>query len=286
VAQLKVAVVSREPHARLEAARIFDAAPAEWSVTMHESAPPGADVVVYGTDVGGGGIVADPQDPATVLAAVGAAARPSSVVAVTSASGGAGATTVALHLAAATGSGACYVDLVGSAAHRLGLVDSVTWAGADSEAALRRAALPVAGGFRALIPPDPLPEGAGVLDGAQRIFERLVVDVPPGRGLAAVARRASVVVLVVAPTVPAARRARDLLDGLDHERVAVVTNRVGPGGEKSKIELERVLGHKIGLQLPCCPRLRDVEDHDALLTTKWSRWSMGIDRLIKAVDPA
>jgi len=289
-----VAVVSRDPVMRMEAARAFDAAPPAWHVTMHEEPPPTADVTVVTPEVEhAGAVVFDPERPEDVLAAVSAeTSAPGRVIVVTSPSRGTGVTSVALHLAAlARRAGpACFVDLdtTWSAADRLGLPgDARTWADAgDALGSIEQSALPVAPGLRVLL----APRGRGAADRsrvaarAAGAFERVVVDAPPGDYLRPVLEDAYCCVLVVPPTIPSARRAHEFLDSHRGLRWGVVVNRLGPGGEVTRAGLQRVIGCRIAVELPCSPALRDREDEAGLLTTPWSRWARALRLLYMALE--
>ena len=283
----RVALVARDPQERLALAAAFDGAPPSWDVELHDDAPAGADVVVSapGSPVAGS-VAFDLADPRATVARVAAAlgAR-SALVVVTSPVGGAGATSVALHLAASAAARAslCVVDGEGGARARLGLDPSArTWAARAEDEPLETVALPVAGGFRLLIaagPPAALEEAVAAAAGG---FDAVIAD---ARTLSdALLARARAGVLVLPPTVPAARRARAL-----GERFGVgwtvVTNRLGPGGEVTRPELEEVLGRRISLELPCCPALRDAEDEDRLLRSAWTRWRRRVDRLAHVLLP-
>jgi hypothetical protein len=282
---LHVAIVSLDPVMRLEAARAFDRAPASWTVSLHKTMPPDADVVVLTPEVEGEGVRFDPAEPERVIEDIGAAARSTgNVSVVTGASGGLGATSIALHVAASLGrrSSTCFFDLDtrwGIKA-RLGMPpDARTWAdvGEDEESFLL-AALPIAPGLRAFA----APEGGGgdpvsVLQHAAHSFDHVVVDAPL-ESLDLATEVAHAGVLVTSPTFPSIERARAVLRA-HRLRWAVVTNRIGAGGEATKSELEAALGRSIGLELPCAPRLRDAEDERRLLDAGWSRWSSRIERL-------
>ncbi|MGH2730604.1 MAG: hypothetical protein ACRDJI_08335 [Actinomycetota bacterium] len=297
---MKVAVVCCDPALRLAAARAFDGAPATWDVTLCEAPPEEADVVVRGPnaapDVAGGnaGIAFDPTRPELLVpqieATIGRGGRPH-VMVVTSAAGGTGTTTIALHLAHALSAAAetCYLELTGGgAAARLAMPpDGLTWQDAGStQPQLRLAAVPVAGGFRVLLAPPVLNESEAlvVLDRAAQAYERLVVDVSAAGLPTAVLPRAHAGVIVMAPTRPCARRTQKLLERLPDLPWAIVSNRTGPGGETTRAGLERILGRRIALELPCTSALRDGEDDGRLLTGRWSRFSRGVARLAGALE--
>jgi pilus assembly protein CpaE len=289
---MRVAIVSRDPVLRLEAARAFDAAPPAWIVSLHTTSPSDADVVVATPDVDvPGAIPFDPSRPEGVLEAVAARAEidRAPIVVVTSPSGGTGATSVALHLAAAAAARhrTCFVDLDlrWGVMDRLGLPDDVrTWEASDhSSDAVLRAAIPVQSGFRALLVHES-GQGATAIDAVKGVFDRVFVDAPVEVLSADVLERASAGVLVVSPTVPSACRARRMLDALTTVEWAVVTNRLGPGGEMTRSALERILERSVALELPCAAALRDAEDDARLVTTGFSRWLRAIDRLCKALE--
>lgn len=294
---MKVAVVCRDPSLRLQAVSAFDRAPLSWKIELHEHPPEGADVVVLGPDVAdeGPGILFDPERPELVVAQVSDAHRSrssGSVVVVTAPSGGTGATTLALHLAQAMsgGGGTCYVELAPGAADRLDMPsDALTWGQAGScEEDLRLAALPVAGGFRALFAPQEEIDGGRVLETLDRAvgaFDRVVVDAAPKGLLVPLLERAYAALMVIAPTRPCARRTRVLLENLPDVPWAIVSNRTGPGGETTRAGLERILGRRIALELPCTPALRDCEDDGRLLSTQWSRYTRAVARLARALEP-
>jgi Flp pilus assembly CpaE family ATPase len=216
---------------------------------------------------------------------------PSGSIAVTSPGGGTGCTTVALHLAHALArmGPTCFVDLdVGrGAATRLGFDQTSvrTWADLDDDpGSVLLSALPVPGGFRALIAPG----GAAAIDAdtvvsrASSQFQRLVIDAPID-GFDAVTERVDGAVLVMSPTVVQARRARVLLDARSDVSWAIVTNRLGPGGETTRAELQEILGRRIALELPCSAALRDAEGEGRLLTAPWHRWRRALERLARAL---
>lgn len=294
---VRVALISRDPGIRLAAAEVFDAAPAAWVVEVHETPPEDASVLVFGSDVeGDAGVRFDPAAPERLLDDVRRALSHdgSRAVVVTSPGGGTGVTTVSLHLAeVAARRVTCWLDLsFGSyTGQRLGLRgDHVkTWGDVDSsEASMRLAALPVSAGFRALLAPDSDPgiDISYLLHRARQEFERLLIDVPAGPALASALSHADVAVLVMAPSLVGARRAKVLLDSFPDVQWAVVTNRTGPGGESTRAQLQAIVERRIVLELPCSAALRDAEDDGRLMTSPWSPWRRAIVRLAKALDCA
>lgn len=279
---LKVAIVSRDAAVRDAAARAFAGAPPGWQVTLCSDEPEQADVVVRGPGAGGeGGIVFDPERPDDALEAVTRATEAGRVYVVAAATGGAGATSIALHVAAELRG--CYAELA-EPSERLGLPDDArTWLPPDEDPAL--SALPVAGGFRVLRAPRPCPApSAFPLERARASFSHLVLDVGTRRDLDEIAEVATVNVLVTSPTRPGALAARSLMADFPGARWAVVVNRSGPGGQLMRTALESLLGSTIALELPCCPALRDAEDEARLLTGRWRRWTGGIARLVRALE--
>lgn len=292
----RIALVAREPDSRQALAAAFDDAPATWEVTLHEEARE-ADALVASPEVSiEGAVPFDPREPRRAVEEVKgrlAPARREGAILVTSASGGAGTTTVAVHLAAAlSGRGAtCYVDLdVGSgAASRLGLLDSrhKTWAEAGSSPEeLRLAALPVPGGFRALLSPSGAPEvPPALLPRTVRSFDHVVVDVPLGR-LKKASTVARAAVLVVPGTVPGVCRAQRLLTDGFAVPLAIVLNRTGHGGGLTRSEAARRLGRAVPLELPCTPAMRDAEDEGRLLDGRWTRFARRIRSLALTLEKA
>ncbi|MBA3290888.1 MAG: hypothetical protein H0U17_05275 [Actinobacteria bacterium] len=287
---MHVAVVSADPTTRLEAARAFDDAPPEWSVTLHTTAPPDADVVVLGPDAEGDGIPFDPEDPTRVIEEIRARAAGArgAVLVVASASGGVGATSLALHLAAAVAPVCAvgYLDLSNGAGARLGLTpgEHLSWADLDEgDDSIARCALPVEAGFRALIAPERHDEGEDVvLKRARAAFDLLVVDAPhPACNLAL--PEADVAVLVLTPSVPQAARASALLECWPTLDWAVVANRIGPGGETTSAQLADLVGRRVALELPCSSALRDAEDDGRLLSLRWTRYGRAVGRLAGAL---
>jgi hypothetical protein len=287
VSDLKVAIVSRDPSVRLEAARAFDAAPPSWFVRLYEEEPRGADVVVWGPDVmAGEGLVFDPMHPERVLDEIAVLVGRGRVTAVTGGGRGVGVTTVGVHLAAAWAEefSTCFVDLDHScgAAHRLGLADALS--GVDRPDDIRLAAVPVTGGFRLLSGHGSPDGGEDLVGSAVDAFERVVVDVPDGAEEVGIVRRAENAVIVVTPSPTSISRAQTLLDSCECTRSAIVLNRLGPGGELDRSALERRLGHRIAIEFPCTPALRDCEETFMLLPPRFVRWSRRLERLCRALE--
>ena len=282
-----IELVSKDPAVRAAASRAFTAAPAGWSISLLETPSGTADVVVDETGEGGS-VCFDRARPGDALAEVERllAHRRSagSAVLVAGAGGGVGTTTLALHLAGSWGPGTCYADLAGGAARRLGLpADARTWLPAGDDCP--EAALPVAGGYRVLCAPVPCPPPSQFpLASARSSFERLVLDAGTGRGLDPLLDAVRVGILVTTPTRPGAESARAVVEAFPSTRWAVVTNRVGPGGQIMRRGLEAILGRRLTLELPCCPALRDAEDEGRLLTGAWHRWTRAVGRLARVVD--
>jgi Flp pilus assembly CpaE family ATPase len=293
---LEIAIVSHDPGIRLVAARAFDDAPANWHVKLHENVPANADVVVVGPDVDSvKGIPLDPERPGELVAAIKAAGnspKRGELTVVTSASGGTGATSIALHLATC-GDASCLLDLdvVFGCARRLGLPDKhLNWTDVgDSRESLMLAALPIRGGFRALVSPGDGTEPAdtdSLLDRTSEAFSNVVVDVPPGRLLPIALARSRAAVLVVRPDLQSAHRSASLLRETPSTRWAVVANRLGPGGETTLNNLAAILGRSITLEVPCSPALRDAEDDCELLASRLWRYRRAILRLYLALERA
>jgi Flp pilus assembly CpaE family ATPase len=288
---LRVAVVSRDPDVRLSAARAFDPAPPSWSVRLYDEPPADADVVIVGPDVDApGDVVFDPHDPGAVLRAVaGRAGNGGRLVVVTSPSGGTGATSLALHLAAfsAGDSAVCFVDFDHrwGVSERLGIgPDARRWNPSDFSGSVRLAALPVAPGFRVLLAGESGDASEELLSRTIAEFDAVVADVPNAGCLGMALHVAHAAVLVVSPTVTGAARAARLLDEFPDVSWAVVTNRLGAGGETTRSEIERILDRPLALELPCAPALRDAEDTCRLLTSRWFRYARAVARLSTALE--
>jgi CO dehydrogenase nickel-insertion accessory protein CooC1 len=294
---VEIAIVSGDAGERLAIARAFDAAPASWHISAHASAPPDADVVVLGRDAEtAGGIRFDGDDPGATLQAVREAVkRDARCIVVTSAGGGTGVTTLVLHLARAlTAYGTCAVielDATAGVADRVGIdvASARTWGDRSPDEDLMLCALPVAGGFRVLLAPHDRQEvdATNLIRATAERFDRVLIDAPAEALQHATIGSADVVVFVVPPALPGARRARAALKGLpDPTRRAVVINRIGPGGQMTLAELRRALGCSICIELPCCAALRDVEDRVALLESPIYRYKRRVASLARTLVTA
>ena len=286
----KVAAISRDADVRLELARAFDAAPSTWDVALYESVPPDADVVVRGPDVDDeADIVFDPEHPERVVPAVREALRDSggsNLVVVTSPGGGTGATSVALHLAqvAARTHDVCCIDRPGGAMRlRLDLPDDVpSYSDAPIGGDVKLVAPPVPGGFRVLLSDRGDDCDLEVLAAAKATFE-IVIAERSHLSLGDI-KRARAAILVIAPTIPSARRAAAIIEACPAARWAVVANRLGPGGHATRPMLEAAVGAPLAIELPTSPALRDAEDRGRLVDSPLSRWLLGIRRLWRAVE--
>ncbi len=277
--RLQVAIVCPADEARMTVAKAFDRAPAGWEVRLHREVPVEADVVVAaGVDVDGA-IVFDPAEPHRVIADIqGWIERLSRrVFVVTSASGGSGATTLALHLAASGSEPTCLVEVNDrpQVALRLGLV------AAPESPAEDAIPVPVPGGFKLIsLAPG---ASASILERALVTTPRVVIDAPPD-ALSGVVERCDAGVLVMQPTVTSAAGAIRVLDEHPDLPWALVSNRVGPGGETSRAELQRAVGRRVTMELPCSRAVRDAEGDKRLVTAPWSRWRTKVLRLAGALE--
>lgn len=286
---LRVAIVSRNSRLRFEAARAFDAAPTSWLVRVYEDVPAGADVVVFGDDVArGDGIVFDPVHPEKMLEEIASSAGRARVLVVTGGGRGVGVTTVGLHLAStsAADQSTCFVDLdpSGGAMHRLGIGEAVD--SEDRSDDLERAAVPVPGGFRVLNAHSVRHVPIELIESITHVYGRLIVDAPDGPESADVLERADAGVLVMTPSPSSVQRAAMILEANQETRWAIVLNRIGPGGDMARHHLERSLGRRIGLELPCTPALRDCEERCTLLSSTVLRWPRRLHRLYRVLERA
>jgi Mrp family chromosome partitioning ATPase len=293
VDSLSIAVVSRDQAVREAIAERFDCAPPGWSVTLFEERPPGADIVVRGPDVAvDADVVFDPDNPERLLTDVEAlTAASSKTYVVTGAGRGTGVTSAAVHLAGSLAGSheTCFVDLDSSwagARDRLGMGGRtvLTWAEAGDDAeSLRRAAIPVASGFRALLAPLSGDPPDGLIERVRTSFPHVVVDLPAGEPDHGVLRSATAALLLVPPTPAGLARARVVL-ARPTRRWAVIVSRTGHGGEAGRAEIEERLQRKVALELPCTPLLRDAEDQGRLLRGPWTRYNRRIARLAAGLE--
>jgi Flp pilus assembly CpaE family ATPase len=287
----KVAIVGRDREQRLAAARAFDEAPAEWSVGIFESVPATADVVVGCPDsTERADVKFDPGRPDLVLEEVTrvlARASAGRIIGVTSASGGVGVTSVALHLAAAWSSlDTCYLESrpdPGIAA-RLNLPkDHPTWGEVGDEESLMKTAIPIAPGFRALIAPEDssAEQLQNVLGLCRSTYDRVVIDASGDNdSLLELSDRC---VVVATPTRPSMHRTRLWLRHRRLHSLALIANRLGRGSELSLRSLQAIVGARILMELPCTPALRDREDEGKLVLSAWFRYWRRIRMLAGAL---
>lgn len=274
---LRVAIVCAQPELRMTAVKAFDRAPLDWDLRLVTEPTADADVVVSVGRERAGALTMDPSDPEKVIDEILRSSSEPETLAVVGASGGCGATSVALHLAAAFAR-TQRVDLIDAhpqadAALRLGLTsDQLPPEGGPFM-------LPVAGGFRLAFGED---ESCGdLLHLTRPTADKVVVDLPRTRldALQASTR----VILVMTPTVPSATKGARLLEQHPGFAWAPVTNRTGPGSEITRVDIERILGRRLAIELPCSPGLRDAEDEQRLLTSFLSPWRMAVQRLAGAL---
>ena len=272
---LRVAIVCPQPELRMTAVKAFDRAPLDWDLRLVSEPTTEADVVVSVGEDRAGALTMDPSEPERVLDEILRSSSKPDVIVVAGASGGCGATSVTLHLAAAL-----------ARMKRVNVVDLHP----DSNAALRMGLnpdqvpvedgphlLPVAGGFRLGLGP----QGPGCLEIARATADKLIVDAP--RELLGELEPQARVVLVMTPTVPSVHKGAQLLEQHPELAWVPVTNRTGPGSETTRVDIERMLGRRLAIELPCSPGLRDAEDELRLLTSPLSPWRMAIQRLAAAL---
>ncbi len=297
MASITVALVSRDSEARLAIARAFDAAPQQWDVSLHLDPPAGADVIVWGSDLQAeapdGAIVFDGEPESTVARVKARTARDvSRLYVLTGAGRGVGVTAVAAHLARAASLrfDTCAVDLDGwrglSDWFSLDPGNSLTWKDIDdSPESARRAAHPVEGGFRLLVgPASGDAEVEDVLDRVLGEFDRVVVDCPWGDGVGRACRNGRAGVMIVPYSAAGAGRAAALLESEADFPWAIALNRLGPGGETTKLSLQREMGRRAAVEFPCTPALRDAADEGRLLMAPWSRFTRRVESLFKALE--
>lgn len=294
MSRIHVAIVSRSPDTRAAAVAAFDGAPEHWEVTVHEEIVAADHTVCGPEDAIEGAVVFDPHRPADVLREIerripGTASR---FFTVSGVGGGSGATTLALHLAAAFGRSCAYLDLdlEWGAAARFGLDRTAikTWADVGSSTDdVKRAALPVAPGFRALFAPRPgpdLPDPRFVLERCRAIFDPVVVDT--GSGAGRIGDDVSACIWVIPATSTGVAKARERIDSFPGQRAALVLSRTGAGGGITKARAADELGRPISLDLPGTPALRDAEDEQRLLVGPWTRYARRVAALARALERA
>jgi MinD-like ATPase involved in chromosome partitioning or flagellar assembly len=291
MAATKVAIVGRDPEQRLAAVRAFDDAPAEWNIAIFESAPASADVLVGCPDSADRvDIRFDPGRPAQVIEDVAQFLSRSTagrVIGVTSASGGVGVTSIALHLAAAYRPlDSCYLatDPDPGVTARLNLPkDRPTWGEVKDAESLMSAAVPIAPGFRALLAPaQPSSEQLKkVVVLCRSAYDRVVIDISSQKSWFSDSSDRCVV--VATPTRPSMHRTRLWLRRQQLHSIALIANRLGPGSELTRSRLQAVAGTRIIMELPCTPALRDREDEGKLLLSAWYRYWRRIRTLARAL---
>ena len=290
--EARISIASCEGVSALDVARALDAAPPGWQISFDDGAS-SCDVFVSCDPAVQAPVRFDPSCPGSLvpdIAAHLATRRVAAVTAVVGATGGAGTSTVALHLTRhlARGAAACVVEseVACGTAERLGLdTRPTTWAHSNDH--VLEVAQPFPDGVRALFAPDPAEKGGLVaaIARARDAFDRVVVDAHADVLDLDVLSGDDAVVVVVPPTRTGCVRARSLLDRIG-VRCAVITNRLGPGSEMTRGALEKVLECPIALELPCCPALRDAEDRATLLDRRRRRWSVRLGQLAAAVVSA
>ncbi len=271
---LLVTILSRDPAMRIAAARAFDAAPVSWEVSLEDGPSPRTDVLVVTPEVedvptsDAPTVPFDPLNPAAAIEAVAllGKSRPPLLTAVLGATGGCGATTIAIHLARALGD-AVFAEVGEPAASTLSARFSLDLSG-------DRAGPISVEGLHAFVLPDPA-DLSDLLG-----YRRAVVDL----GCGAEPLACAPTLCVLPPTLVAARRAARIIKSGPEIDWIVVTNRVGAGGTATRMELQQGLGAPISLDLPGCPALRDSEDTDRMPLGSWRGWHRGIRRLARAIE--
>ncbi|MFP5352805.1 MAG: hypothetical protein ACLGIB_09605 [Actinomycetota bacterium] len=274
---LRVAIVCPQPELRMSAVKAFDRAPLDWDLRLVSEPHPEADVVVSVGADRAGAITMDPAHPERVIDEIVRSSSRPDVIVVVGASGGCGTTSVAVHLAAALArrARANLVDLHSDrgAAMRLGLaLDELPLADGPL-------LVPVAGGFRFALGPEGTSDAC--LETARVAADKVVVDTP--RSSLDAIESPSRVLLVMTPTLPSVRKAAGVLLERPELSWVPITNRTGPGSETTRVDVERILGRKLAIELPCSPGLRDAEDDLRLLTSPLSPWRLAVQRLAAAL---
>ena len=286
---LRIAAVSSDETIRLQLARAFDAAPPSWMVTLHHEAPGDTDIVVCGPDRDvPGAVTFDPERPQLLVPDIAARIVKTGgrTILVVGATGGCGASTVALHLAAV--GEACLIEGSGDdLRRRLALDTAKSWSDALSGEPLESSALPVAPGFRVLLSPrtSTAEDVARVLERSVPLFDHVLVDAPAATATE-LSEPGAIGVLVFAPSRPSIVRAQRIVAENPAMRWALVATRTGPGGSLRGREIERLLERKLAVELPCSAGLRDAEDEGRLLTSPLSPWLWQMKRLWRALATA
>ena len=285
----RIAIVCHDEAMRMQAAKAFDEAPIEWTIGLFDEAPPDADLIVRAPGIEGEGIELDLEDPSSTLKEIESRLTrrgAGKVIEVVSTGGGTGCTSLALHLAAYLSSEvpALYVESHPDrgARLRLGLDhEGPSWSDVEGADDLVSSALPIQGGFRALL--------AGSEDGeipdrcvrwAQARYPFVVLD----RGPAAPSSPDGAAILLMSASIPSARRAVKILEATDLSPCALIANRLGPGSEVTFEMLEGVVGRRFALTLPVSPALRDSEDEGRLLGRSSTVWSRRVGLLAEALS--
>ncbi len=276
---IRVGLVASSQEEREGLATAFDHAPISWDVSFLEDIDGDTDVVVGCSASDGIDIVFDPSNIEAMFSQVALlAARPTTLIVVTSACGGVGVTTIAVHLARSIAARAevCYVDIdpEGGGAARLGMPSDVCRFHPDEE--LRTVPHE---GFRCVFA-SRTPSAA--VTAAVELFPVVIVDAPRC-AWSEVADLAATSIVVTPPTIPGVVRTKVLLERIPSPRI-VVSNRIGPGGDRTDKELARELGCSFDLRLATCARLRDAEDAADLVCGFTSRWARSLERLAVAVS--
>lgn len=274
---LRVAIVCPQPELRMTAVKAFDSAPLDWDLRLVSEPTADADVIVSVGAEMPGAVSMDTARPEGVVEEILRSCSAPELLTVVGASGGCGATSVALHLAAAFARTE-RVNLVDmhpdlDAAFRLGLqLDELDL---GEEPVL----LPVAGGFRMVASREPCVDISLRL--ARTSADKVVVDAPPE--VLGELEPTGRVVCVMTPTLPSVHKAARLMARHPGLAWLPVTNRTGPGSELTPVDIERILGRRLTLELPCSPGLRDAEDELGLLSARFSPWRIGVQRLAAAL---
>lgn len=286
--ETRVALRASDEATRLAMVRAFESAPPTWKILLwrpHET----FDVSVTDSREDESAIYFNPADPTSAIAEVTRLLSDSRqrVTVVTGARRGCGVTSVALHLCGALAStrGTCLLDLDPESSLRARLAlpnDARHWG--DVADGLLSAALPLAGGFRILLPPpDRRGDAVEVLRAAALCFDHLVVDAPASPWRAPALAASTAAVLVVPPSPQGVVHGREVLARYPDVSWSVVVNRLGKGGGLEARHIARRIGRPVALELPCSPYLRDREDEHRLLTERWSRLFRRVTRLAGAL---